>query len=118
MSPLVPVTTHRSGTHLPLLELLPDNSPVSLVRGNEGLVGWGIYARTTVTGRDRFEKAREWWHQQLETFSIDNAVHASGTGPVLFTSFSFDRNNESVLIITKVIVGQKNAESWITWIGD
>ncbi|MEJ6761383.1 MAG: isochorismate synthase [Candidatus Planktophila sp.] len=118
MSPLVPVTTHRSGTHLPLLELLPDNSPVSWVRGNEGLVGWGIYARTTVTGRDRFEKAREWWHQQLETFSIDNAVHASGTGPVLFTSFSFDRNNESVLIIPKVIVGQKNAESWITWIGD
>ncbi len=118
MSPLVPVTTHRSGTHLPLLELLPDNSPVSWVRGDEGLVGWGIYARTTVTGRDRFEKAREWWHQQLETFSIDNAVHASGTGPVLFTSFSFDRNNESVLIIPKVIVGQKNAESWITWIGD
>jgi len=118
MASLVPVTTHRIGAHLPLLELLPDDSVLSWVRGNEGLVGWGIYASTTVTGRDRFEKAREWWHQQLETFSVDNAVHVSGTGPVLFTSFSFDRNNESVLVIPKVTVGQKNAESWITWIGD
>ena len=118
MASLIPVTTTRIGDHLPLLELLTSDAPLSWVRNGEGLVGWGVHATTTVSGRDRFEKARDWWHHQLETFAISDSVHASGTGPVLFTSFSFDRNQESVLVIPKVIVGQKGSQSWITWIGD
>jgi menaquinone-specific isochorismate synthase len=118
MVSLIPVTTTRIGEHLPLLDLLPSASPLSWVRNGEGLVGWGVHATTTVSGKDRFEKAREWWHHQLETFAISDSVHASGTGPILFTSFSFDRNEESVLVIPKVIVGQKGLQSWITWIGD
>jgi len=117
MSPLIPVTTSRIGEHLPLLDLLPTGEQFTWVRGGEGLVGWGVHASTKVSGRNRFEDARKWWHQQLETFSISNSVHGSGTGPVLFTSFSFDRNQESVLVIPKVIVGQKGSNSWITWIG-
>ena len=118
MASLIPVTTTRIGDHLPLLDLLTSDAPLSWVRNGEGLVGWGVHATTTVSGRDRFEKAREWWHHQLETFSVANSVHGSGTGPVLFTSFSFDRNEESVLVIPKVIVGQKGSQSWVTWIGD
>ena len=118
MPSLIPVTTTRIGEHLPLLDLLPIDAPLSWVRNGEGLVGWGVHATTTVSGRDRFEQARDWWHRQLETFAISDSVHASGTGPVLFTSFSFDRNEESVLVIPKVIVGQKGLQSWITWIGD
>jgi len=118
MPSLIPVTTTRIGEHLPLLDLLPNDAPLSWVRNGEGLVGWGVHATTTVTGKDRFEQARDWWHHQLETFAISDSVHASGTGPVLFTSFSFDRNEESVIVIPKVIVGQKGLQSWITWIGD
>ena len=118
MASLIPVTTTRIGEHLPLLELLSSDAPLSWVRNGEGLVGWGVHATTTVSGRDRFEKAREWWHHQLETFAVANSVHGSGTGPVLFTSFSFDRNDESVLVIPKVVVGAKGSQSWITWIGD
>jgi menaquinone-specific isochorismate synthase len=119
MSSLIPVTTVRLGEHLPLLQLLPaDSSSLSWVRGNEGLVGWGVYATHVVSGKNRFEDARTWWHQQLENFSIANSVQGSGTGPVLFTSFSFDRNDESVLVIPQVIVGHKGDSSWITWIGD
>lgn len=117
MSSLVPVNSVRLGEHLPLLDLLRSDSPVSWVRGGDGLVGWGTYAKTTVSGADRFEKARQWWHKQLETFSVSNAVQTSGTGPILFTSFSFDPNEESVLVIPKVIVGMRNGNSWITWIG-
>lgn len=118
MSPLVPVTTNRIGAHLPLLQLLPDRSPYSWVRGGEGLVGWGEYASITVSGKDRFDQVRTWWHQQLETFSISNNVHGSGTGPVLFTSFSFDRNEESIAVIPRVVIGHKGDNSWITWIGE
>ena len=118
MPSLVPVTTHRIGAHLPLLQLLPEDAQYSWVRGGEGLVGWGEYASIRVSGKDRFDQVRSWWHQQLETFSISNSVHGSGTGPVLFTSFSFDRNEESIAVIPRVIVGKKGENSWITWIGE
>jgi menaquinone-specific isochorismate synthase len=118
MSSLKPVTSVRLGEHLPLLDLLNVDSPVSWVRGGDGLVGWGVFARTTVSGADRFEKARQWWHKQLETLSVSNSVQTSGTGPILFTSFSFDPTAESVLVIPQVIVGMRNGNSWITWIGD
>ena len=118
MASLVPVTTNRIGSHLPLLQLFPEDAQYSWVRGEDGLVGWGEYASIKVSGKDRFDQVRTWWHQQLETFSIANSVHGSGTGPVLFTSFSFDRNEESVAVIPRVIVGKKGDNSWITWIGE
>ena len=118
MPSLIPVTSARLGDHLPLLELLPDNAPLTWVRGGDGLVGWGNYASTVVKGANRFTDARNWWHQQLEKFAIADSVHASGTGPILFTSFSFDPDEESVLVIPQIVVGMRNGSSWITWIGD
>ena len=118
MAQLIPVTTARLGEHLPLLELLPDSAPVSWVRGGDGLVGWGVYASTVVKGVNRLADARTWWHQQLEKLAVSDSVHVSGTGPILFTSFSFDQNEESVLVIPEVIVGMRNVSSWITWVGD
>ncbi len=70
MPQLIPVTTTRLGEHLPLLELLPDDQPLSWIRGGDGMVGWGVFAQTTVRGPDRFTQARNWWHQQLEKFAI------------------------------------------------
>ena len=84
------VNSVRLGAHLPLLELLPDLNPFTWVRNGEGLVGWGVHASTKVKGANRFEDARNWWHQQLDTLEINNEVHGPGTGPVLFTSFSFE----------------------------
>ena len=118
MPSLIPVTSARLGEHLPLLDLLTDDAPVSWVRGGDGLVGWGVYAKTSASGPNRFADARKWWHQQLEKFAVSDSVHLSGTGPVLFTSFSFDPDEESVLVIPKIVVGMRNGSSWITWIGD
>ena len=117
MPPLIPVTTTHCGEHLPLLDLLPNSNPVAWLRAGEGLVGWGSFARTTVSGPERFADARKWWLKQLESFAITNSVHGNGTGPVLFASFSFSSDEESVLIIPQVIVGKKGDKSWITWIG-
>ena len=118
MAQLTPVTTARLGEHLPLLELLPDTRPLTWVRRGDGVVGWGVHATITITGPERFRRAREWWHQELEKLAITDSVHLSGTGPILFTSFSFSPDEESVLVIPKVIVGMRAGESWITWIGD
>ncbi len=117
MSTLTSVTTTHCAHDLALLDLLPDSNPLSWVRAGEGLVGWGVYATTTVSGPTRFSDARKWWLQQLKGFAITNSVHGNGTGPVLFTSFSFSSDEESVLIIPQVIVGKKGDRSWITWIG-
>jgi len=114
---LIPITTTHCGEHLPLLDLLPDSNPVAWLRAGEGLVGWGVFATTTVSGPQRFADARKWWLKQLESFAITNSVHGNGTGPVLFASFSFSSDEESVLIIPQVIVGKKGDKSWITWIG-
>ena len=117
MASLTPVTTTHLGEHLPLLDLLPDSELVSWIRAGEGIVGWGVHATTTVSGPHRFADARKWWSTQLESFAITNSVHGTGTGPILFTSFSFSPNDVSVLIIPQVIVGKKAGKSWITWIG-
>ena len=117
MPQLIPITTTRLGEHLPLLDLLPDSQPLAWVRSNEGLVGWGIYATTTVSGPHRFADARHWWQKQLEKLAVTNTVHGSGTGPVLFASFSFSPDDVSVLVIPQVVVGNKSGKSWITWIG-
>jgi menaquinone-specific isochorismate synthase len=117
MPSLTPVTTARLGEHLPLLELLPKGENFSWVRGGDGVVGWGVYASTTVKGPNRFNDARTWWHSQLEKFAITNNVQGSATGPILFTSFSFSPEEESVLVIPRVIVGMNSGHSWITWIG-
>ena len=89
MSQLTSVTTARLGEHLPLLELLPDAQPLSWVRGGDGIVGWGVHATTSVKGTNRFRDAREWWHDQLKKLAVTDSVHFTGTGPLLFTSFSF-----------------------------
>ena len=100
------------------MELLPDQQPFTWVRNGEGLVGWGIHASIKVKGAKRFEDARNWWHQQLDSFEINNEVHGPGTGPVLFTSFAFDENEESELVIPKIVVGTRNQSTWITWFGN
>ena len=118
MSPFIPVTTSKLSEHLPLLDLLPADHPIAWVRGGDGLVGWGVFATTTVSGPHRFADARHWWQEQLTKLQINDSVHANGTGPILFTSFSFAPEDVSVLVIPEIIVGLRNGKSWITWIGE
>ncbi len=118
MAQLLPVTTNRISPDIALLDLLPVGPQFSWVRSGEGLIGWGEYASIRVRGKNRFNEVRDWWREQLTTFSITNSVHGSGTGPVLFTSFSFDRNEESIAIIPQVVVGKRGGDAWITWIGE
>jgi len=112
------ITTEILGDHPALSSVaFSEELSASWIRGGDGLIGFGIWKSTTVSGPHRFTQARDWWRSQLSTFDIHNNVHGSGTGPILFSSFSFDESQESELVIPQIIVGQKNGKSWITWIG-
>lgn len=113
------ITTELLGEPPRLSEITTtDELSTSWIRGGDGLIGFGVYAETTVTGPTRFSYSRKWWHDQLTKFSTHNNVHGSGTGPILFSSFSFLETGKSQLVIPKIIVGQKNGKTWITWIGE
>jgi menaquinone-specific isochorismate synthase len=88
------------------------------VRSGDGLIGFGEYKKFEIKGENRFKEAKVWWEERVSEFKIQNNVHGSGTGPILFASFSFDPDQISVLIIPKIVIGRKNGKSWITWIGD
>ena len=113
------ITTELLGDH-PLLSSISTSAQLSTawIRSGDGLVGFGIYKKLEVVGESRFAQARSWWQSEVANFSIHNNVHGSGTGPILFTSFSFDEDQPSVLIIPQIVIGQKNGKSWITWIGE
>ena len=113
------ITTEILGEH-PVLTSV--NTKLGLVnawvRSGDGLVGFGEYKKFEVKGKARFNEAKTWWEERVSEFKIQNNVHGSGTGPILFSSFSFDPNERSVLVIPEIVIGQKNGKSWITWIGD
>jgi len=113
------ITTEILGEHPSLTSIATEfDVSTTWIRGGEGLVGFGVYKKFEVSGEDRFKKAHKWWQQILAEFTIQNNVHGIGTGPILFTSFAFDPKDTSELIIPKIIIGQRNGKSWITWIGD
>jgi len=113
------ITTELLG-ELPHLSQIATSSPLSTswIRGGDGLIGFGKYKSKTVSGPKRFAEASQWWRNEISQFEIHNNVHGSGTGPILFTSFSFLESEDSELVIPEIIIGRKSGKSWITWIGD
>jgi menaquinone-specific isochorismate synthase len=99
-----------------LLDLLPDaRSPLSWVRGDEGIVGWGEVARFTMRGPERFAEADAWWRGFTSRLDVRDDVGVAGTGPVAFASFTFAESSPgSVLIVPRVLVGRRDGRAWIT----
>ena len=127
----IPVKPIEISHGLDLLKLLPEtNSLASLaslawIRGGDGVIGIGEFDRFEVSGgnssgndQDRFDQMRAWWQAKLAKFIVNDELHLSGTGPIAFISASFDPAEKSVVVIPKIIIGQRNGKSWLTWIGD
>jgi menaquinone-specific isochorismate synthase len=113
------ITTELLGEHPRLTEIecgLPITA--SWIRGGEGFIAFGTYKSVTVTGKKRFSEASRWWKNELAHITIKNNVHGVGTGPILFSSFAFDEQEPSILMIPEVVVVRKNGKSWITWTGE
>ncbi|TXR57753.1 isochorismate synthase [Quadrisphaera setariae] len=104
--PLLDVLTRRS----------PSSSPLAWVRREEGLVGWGEAARVEAGGEHRFATAAAAWRDLVLGAPVVDDVHLPGTGPVAFTSLSFDAASAGggVLVVPEVLVGRRGDVVWVT----
>jgi menaquinone-specific isochorismate synthase len=101
-----------------LLDLLPADAPVSWLRRDEGLVGWGVAAVIRTKGTARFSDADKWWSEITGRAEIEDAVNEPGTGLVAFGSFGFaDDPGDSVLVVPQVVVGRRGDRAWLTTVG-
>jgi len=101
-----------------LIDLLQDDAPVTWLRRDEGLVGWGVAARIRTSGPTRFSDADKWWSELLARAEVIDEVNEPGTGPVCFGSFAFaDEPGHSVLVLPEVVVGRRGNQAWVTTVG-
>ena len=102
-----------------LVDTLPDDEVVSWTRGNDGFAAWGVAARFTTSGPDRFSAAARWWQRATQSATIDDQVGVPGSGALAFASFTFDDGpSESVVVVPRVVVGRRDGASWVTTVGD
>jgi menaquinone-specific isochorismate synthase len=102
-----------------LVDLLPADNPVSWLRRDDGLVGWGVAASIRTSGSTRFSDANKWWAETTAQATVDDTVNEPGTGLVCFGTFAFaDEPGDSVLVVPRVVVGRRGDIAWVTTIGD
>src|SRR3569833_4154536 len=65
-----------------LLDLVPDDHPVSWLRRGDGLVGWGRAAEIATTGPTRFAGADKWWTETGARAVVRDEIAEPGSGLV------------------------------------
>ncbi|MGZ4456874.1 MAG: isochorismate synthase [Nocardioides sp.] len=117
-SPLVVRTVRLDLDHVDsLLSLLPTDRPVTWLRRDEGLVGWGVAAEIRTSGATRFADAVKWWAEATDRAVVRDEVGEPGSGLVCFGSFAFaDDPGDSVLVVPAVVVGRRGDTTWLTTI--
>lgn len=97
------------------MELLPSDHPVTWLRRDEGLIGWGVAAVVRTQGPTRFADAVKWWSETTSRADVVDEIVEPGTGLVCFGSFAFaDEPGDSVLVVPKVVVGRRGDTAWLT----
>ena len=113
------VTTVRSESTAPLLDLLPAAGGLSWVRRGEGMVAWGEAARLEVSGPGALAEASAWWADVTAGLDVEDEVGVPGSGPVVFAAVAFDPAREtSVFVVPRVVVGRRDGVGWVTSLGD
>ncbi len=116
-APLVVRTIAVDLADIALLDLLPEQDPLSWIRRGEGVVGWGVAARLETAGQTRFSDAVKWWSETVARADVDDRVGEPGTGLLCFGAFAFaDEPGHSVLVVPQVIVGRRGGRTWLTTI--
>ncbi|HEX5086885.1 MAG TPA: isochorismate synthase [Nocardioides sp.] len=118
-TPTAPLVVRTVELELPaeanLLDLLPDDHPVTWLRRGDGLVGCGVAAELRPSGAGRFEEANSWWRDLTARAIVRSDVDEPGSGLVAFGSFAFaDEPGDSTLVVPELIVGRRGDTAWLT----
>jgi menaquinone-specific isochorismate synthase len=103
-----------------LLDMLPEDHPVTWLRRGDGLVGCGVAAEIRTSGANRFDEANAWWREVTARAIVRSDIDEPGSGLVAFGTFAFadeagpGRSNESTLVVPEVILGRRGDTSWLT----
>jgi menaquinone-specific isochorismate synthase len=98
-----------------LIDLLPEDHPVTWLRRGEGLVGCGVAAELRPRGANRFAEADAWWREISGRAIVRSDVDEPGSGLVAFGSFAFaDEGGDSTFVVPEVILGRRGDTSWLT----
>jgi menaquinone-specific isochorismate synthase len=98
-----------------LLDLLPEDHPVTWLRRGDGLVGCGVAAALRPSGAGRFEEANRWWRDLTSRAIVRSDVDEPGSGLVAFGTFAFaDEPGASMLVVPEVILGRRGETAWLT----
>jgi menaquinone-specific isochorismate synthase len=72
-----------------LIDLLPEDHPVTWLRRGDGLVGCGVAAEIRTSGAERFAEANAWWRELTARAIVRSDVDEPGSGLVAFGTFAF-----------------------------
>jgi menaquinone-specific isochorismate synthase len=98
-----------------LLDMLPEDHPVTWLRRGDGLVGCGVAAALRPSGANRFEEANRWWRDLTSRAIVRSDVDEPGSGLVAFGTFAFaDGPGDSTLVVPEVILGRRGGTAWLT----
>ncbi|MCH9814917.1 MAG: isochorismate synthase [Actinomycetia bacterium] len=100
-----------------LFGALPGEPSVAWVRHGQGLVGWGVAARQTFVGEERFSRAQRWFTDWADSLP-EEARDPLGTPPVAFASFTFDDQTPgSVVVIPQTLVTWRHGSASVASFG-
>lgn len=107
--------TSKVAESFKLIEHLPQ-SPLTFIRGGQGIIGWGEALRLEATGPDRLAELAQKWRELVASSTITDPLNLPGTGLVGFGSFAFadESRAKSVLIVPRVILGSRDGRVWLT----
>ena len=99
-----------------LLDMLPEDHPVTWLRRGDGLVGCGVAAELRTTRREPVRGRRRLVARDSPPGPIVRSdVDEPGSGLVAFGTFAFaDEPGESALIVPEVILGRRGDTAWLT----
>jgi menaquinone-specific isochorismate synthase len=103
-----------------LLDMLPEDHPVTWLRRGDGLVGCGVAAEIRTSGASRFDEANDWWREITARAIVRSDVDEPGSGLVAFGTFAFaddsgqEKAGQSTLVVPEVILGRRGDTSWLT----
>ena len=97
------------------LELLSGSDTAFLTQG-EGLIGFGEQLRLEAAGSNRIEELNHAWQELVKSAEIEDELAIPGSGLIAFGTIAFSDHSAStsVLIVPKVILGQRSGQLWIT----